>query len=33
MTKDQVKKAVETLIQLYAEQNDVEIITKEKASS
>ena len=30
MTKDQVKKAVDILIQLYAEQNNVEITTKEK---
>ena len=30
MTGDQVKKAVDILIKLYAEQNNVEIITKEK---
>ncbi len=30
MTNEQVKKAVELLIKLYAEQNGVEIIIKEK---
>lgn len=30
MTNEQVKKAVEILIKLYAEQNNVEITTKEK---
>lgn len=30
MNKEQVKKAVETLIKLYAEQNNIEITTKEK---
>lgn len=30
MTEDQVKKAVDILLKLYAEQNNVEIITKEK---
>lgn len=30
MTQDQVKKAVDILLKLYAEQNNVEIITKEK---
>lgn len=30
MTKEQVKKAVDILIKLYAEQNKVEITTKEK---
>ena len=28
MTQEQVKKAVETLIKLYAEQNNIEITTK-----
>ena len=32
MTQEQVKKAVDILIKLYAEQNNVEIITKEKAT-
>ena len=32
MTKEQVQKAVEMLIKLYAEQNNVEITTKKKAS-
>ena len=30
MTNEQVKKAVAILIKLYAEQNNVEITTKEK---
>ncbi len=30
MTNEQVKKAVDILIKLYAEQNNVEITTKEK---
>lgn len=30
MNKEQVAKAVENLIKLYAEQNNVEITTKEK---
>lgn len=30
MTQEQVKKAVDILIKLYAEQNNVEITTKEK---
>lgn len=33
MTKEQVKNAVETLIKLYAEQQESEIIIKEKATS
>lgn len=33
MTSEQVKKAVENLIKLYAEQNNVEITAKEKATS
>lgn len=33
MTSDQVKKAVENLIKLYAEQNNINIIAKEKATS
>lgn len=33
MTKEQVKNIVDTLIKLYAEQNNTEIITKEKATS
>lgn len=32
MTTEQVKNIVDYLIQLYAEQNGVEIITKEKAT-
>jgi hypothetical protein len=32
MTSDQVKKAVENLIKLYAEQNNIEIKAKEKAT-
>lgn len=32
MTSEQVKNAVENLIKLYAEQNNIEIITKEKAT-
>lgn len=32
MTDEQVKKAVENLIKLYAEQQKVEITTKEKAT-
>ena len=32
MTKEQIKNAVETLIKLYAEQNNIEITTKEKAT-
>ena len=30
MNKEQVAKAVENLIKLYAEQNNIEITTKEK---
>ena len=30
MTNEQVKKAVEMLVKLYAEQNGVEIVIKEK---
>lgn len=30
MTNEQVKKAVDILIKLYAEQNNIEITTKEK---
>ena len=33
MTGSQIKKAVETLIKLYAEQNNIEITTKEKATN
>ena len=33
MNKAQVKDIVEYLIQLYAEQNNVEIITKEKKTT
>lgn len=33
MTQDQVKKAVENLIKLYAEQQQVNITTKEKATT
>lgn len=33
MTKEQIEKAVNILIQLYAEQNNVEITTKEKKAS
>lgn len=33
MTKEQVKKAVENLIKLYAEQQGVTITTKEKATN
>ncbi len=33
MTTEQVKNIVDYLIQLYAEQNGVEIITKEKATN
>lgn len=33
MTQEQVKNIVDYLIQLYAEQNGVEIIVKEKATS
>lgn len=32
MTEEQVKKAVENLIKLYAEQQQVNIIAKEKAT-
>ena len=32
MTEEQVKKAVENLIKLYAEQNNVEIKATEKAT-
>ena len=32
MTSEQVKNAVENLIKLYAEQNNINIITKEKAT-
>lgn len=33
MTPEQVKKAVDNLIKLYAEQQQVNITTKEKATS
>lgn len=33
MTQEQVEKAVETLIKLYAEQNNIEITAKEKATN
>ncbi len=33
MNQEQIKNIVDTLISLYAEQNEVEIITKEKATS
>lgn len=33
MNKEQVKHIVDYLIQLYAEQNNVEIITKEKKTT
>ena len=33
MTEEQVKKAVENLIKLYAEQQNVNITTKEKATN
>lgn len=33
MTKEQIKNAVETLIKLYAEQNNIEITTKEKKAT
>ncbi len=32
MTQEQIKKAVEILIKLYAEQHQVNITTKEKAT-
>lgn len=32
MTQEQIKKAVENLIKLYAEQQQVNITTKEKAT-
>lgn len=32
MTEEQVKKAVENLIKLYAEQNNIEITATEKAT-
>lgn len=33
MNQEQIKNIVDTLINLYAEQNEVEIIIKEKATS
>ncbi len=33
MTQEQIKKAVETLIKLYAEQQQVNITTKEKKAT
>ena len=33
MTKEQIQNAVETLIKLYAEQNNIEITTKEKKAT
>lgn len=33
MDQEQIKNIVDTLINLYAEQNEVEIIIKEKATS
>ena len=33
MTKEQIKNAVETLIKLYAEQNNIEITTIEKKAT
>ncbi len=33
MTQEQIKKAVETLIKLYAEQQEVKITVKEKATN
>ena len=33
MTQEQIKKAVEILIKLYAEQNNVNIATKEKKAT
>lgn len=33
MNQEQIKNIVDTLISLYAEQNEVEIIIKEKATS